>query len=73
LAAYVRENAIFLQASSNNETKANGLLILEAYYGFHEHIYQIDGGLLIFKHPKTVLEFYEAQVVPAKKMLQLMV
>jgi GTPase len=73
LAHYIRENAIFLQASINNETTKNGLIILEAYYGLHEHVYQIDSGLLIFKHPKTIVEYYDAQIIPVKKKLQLMV
>ena len=49
--------------------RANGLIILEAYYGLDEHIYQIDAGLIIFKLPQNIKEYYESQVVPLKKLL----
>lgn len=64
---------IFLVQKSVQEQKNRGLLILEAYFGLDEHIYLVDAGLLIFKTPATVQEYYEAQLVPIKKKLQLMV
>ena len=45
------------------------MIILEAYYGLDEHIYQVDAGLLIYKIPKTVEEYLNAQLIPVKKSL----
>jgi len=46
---------------------------LDAYYGLDEHIYAIDAGQLIFKQPETIQEYLNAQVLPMKKKLQIMV
>jgi len=35
----VREGNFWLETNLNRETRANGLIILEAYYGLDEHIY----------------------------------
>jgi hypothetical protein len=65
----IQANHLWLTTNLNNETRLNGLIIIEAYYGLDEHIYQIDAGLLIFKLPKDIQEYYEAQIVPLKKLL----
>ena len=49
------------------------MIILEAYYGLDEHIYQVDSGLLIFKKPQTVEEYYETQMIPLKKWLTIQI
>ena len=59
LVQWVRDNKLFLDTNISLETKCNGLIILEAYFGLEEHIYQIDAGLLIFKRPTTIEEYYE--------------
>jgi hypothetical protein len=59
LVKWVRDNKLFLDSNIRLETKCNGLIILEAYFGLEEHIYQIDAGLLIFKKPTTIEEYYE--------------
>lgn len=56
LQQYLTENQIFINRKLKQEQ--NGLLIVEAYYGLQEHIYQIDAGKL-FKLPSTVKEYYE--------------
>lgn len=70
---YLKENAIFLDRSINQEAHGKGLEIIEAYYGLDEHILQIDAGLFRFEMPKDVKEYYECQVVPIKKVLQIFV
>lgn len=55
------------------EQRNRGLIIFDAYFGLDEHIYLVDAGLLIFKMPTTVEEYYNAQLVPIRKKLQLMV
>ena len=39
LTRYVKSQHIFIARNLNAETRANGLVILEAYYGLDEHIY----------------------------------
>ena len=51
------------------EQRNRGLIILDAYFGLDEHIYLVDAGLLIFKTPTTVEEYYNAQLVPIRKKL----
>ena len=46
---------------------------MEAYYGLDEHIYRIDAGLLTFRIPKTVKQYFDAQIVPLKKKLTIMI
>ena len=70
---YVKENAIFLERSMNLEGNGKGLEIVEAYYGLDEHIMQLDAGLTQFKMPTNIKEYYELQVVPLKRVLQIMV
>lgn len=36
---YLRESQIFYQSSLNSESRSNGLIIIEAYFGLDEHIY----------------------------------
>jgi hypothetical protein len=42
------------------ERRRNGLVILEAYYGLDEHIYQVDAGILRYKIPTDVQQYYDA-------------
>jgi hypothetical protein len=70
--AYVKENAIFLERSLNLEL-GRGLEIVDAYYGLDEHIMQIDAEVVRFEMPKSVKEYYDMQVVPIKKVLQIFV
>ena len=57
-----------------DEARLKGLIIIEAYYGLDEHIYQLEAGVLEYtKVPETVKEYYEAQVVPIKKLLTIMI
>lgn len=62
-----------IEAGAAVERRNQGLVILEAYYGLDEHIYQIDAGLLLFKEPKTVEEYINAQIIPVKRTLTYMV
>jgi ABC-type nickel/cobalt efflux system permease component RcnA len=43
---YIRENQLFYNSSYNTETRQRGLIIIEAYYGLADHIYQIEGDLI---------------------------
>jgi len=54
LTKYVKSQKIFLDRILNQERRTNGLIILDAYYGLDEHIYQIDAGLMIYKLPETI-------------------
>ena len=54
---FVQKHNILIESSIAIEKRNSGLLILDAYFGLDEHIYQIDSGLLIFKMPKTVEEY----------------
>jgi hypothetical protein len=45
---YLQNNQLFYQSSLNSETRSNGLIIIEAYYGLDEHIYQVEARLLRF-------------------------
>lgn len=64
---YLRDNQIFYQSSLNNETKNNGLIILEAYYGLSDHIYKVEAGLLRFKLPENAQDHANAQILPVTK------
>ena len=46
LKEFIKSNAIWLERNRKMEEKSNGLIIIDAYYGLDEHIYQIDAGLL---------------------------
>lgn len=59
LTQFVKDNYIFLQRNLNRETRNNGLIILEAYFGLDEHIYKIDAGVLKFRIPDTVDEYVD--------------
>ena len=54
---FVQKHNVLIESSIALEKRNSGLLILDAYFGLDEHIYQIDAGLLIFKMPKTVEEY----------------
>lgn len=41
----------------NAELKNRGLIIVEAYFGLAEHIYQVEAGLLRYKIPESVEEY----------------
>jgi hypothetical protein len=69
LKKHVAENSFKLQQNLKLGQEKNGLVILEAYYGLDEHIYQVDAGLLLFKIPKDTKEYYDCQLVPLKKYL----
>lgn len=70
---YIRENSIYLYQKINIESRNKGLLITEAYYGLDEHIYLVDAGMLMYKPAEEVKEYYDQQLIPIKKKLQLMV
>ena len=59
--------------SLNEQTRQRGLVIKEAYYGLAEHIYHLEAGLGYYKVPSTVTEYYQCQVLPVKKQLQILV
>ena len=50
---YIKTNLIFYQSSLNTEGRNLGLVVIEAYYGLADHIYQVEAGLLIFAVPET--------------------
>jgi len=54
---YLHESQIFIDRSVNIEVKNRGLIIVEAYFGLAEHIYQIEAGLLRFRIPQNVEEY----------------
>ena len=56
----IQKEHLWLTTNLNKEMRTNGLIILEAYYGLDEHIYQIDAGLIIFKLPQNIKEYYES-------------
>jgi hypothetical protein len=51
------------------ESTNQGLIIVEAYYGLADQIYQIEAGLNIFKIPESVTEYLNCQVIPVTKQL----
>jgi hypothetical protein len=53
--------------------KNRGLIIVEAYYGLADHIYQIEAGMLMYSIPTNVHEYSKCQVAPVSKQLQLRV
>ena len=57
----------------NHEKDNRGLIILEAYFGLPEHIYDIHSGLVQFKEPQTHKGYYRCQIIPVAKQLQLLV
>ena len=71
MGAHSNSNAIWLERNRKMEERSNGLIIIEAYYGLDEHIYQIDAGLLQVKNLKniTIEEYIERQFVPMKQFL----
>jgi hypothetical protein len=71
--SYLKENQIFYQSSLNNEIKSHGLVILEAYYGLADHIYQIEAGILIYKYPQDAHQYANCQILPVTKQLQVQV
>ncbi len=54
---YLRENIIFYESSLNSESKNLGLVIIEAYYGLADHIYQVEAGTLLYKIPTSDQEY----------------
>ena len=70
---YLRENIIFYESSLNSESKNLGLVIIEAYYGLADHIYQVEAGTLLYKIPTSDQEYAQQQVLPVTKQLQLQV
>lgn len=56
----VKKDHHYLKQNIDIETRSKGLIIIEAYYGLDEHIYQIDAGLLEVKIPESIKEYYEA-------------
>ena len=71
MGAHSNSNAIWLERNRKMEERSNGLIIIEAYYGLDEHIYQIDAGLLQVKNLKniTIDEYFERQFIPMKQFL----
>ncbi len=70
---HLQNNAFQLKRIIDSERKNKGLIIIEAYYGLDEHIYLVDAGLLIYSVPQTAEQYYNCQLIPVKKTLQLMV
>ena len=66
---FLHESQIFLDRSLRMETTNQGLIIVEAYYGLADQIYQIEAGLNIFKIPESVTEYLNCQVIPVTKQL----
>ncbi len=66
---FLHESQIFLDRSLRMETTNQGLIIVEAYYGLADHIYQIEAGLNRFKIPESVSEYLNCQVIPVTKQL----
>lgn len=70
---YLRENQMFYTSSYNNESRTRGLVVIEAYYGLADHIYQIEAGTLMFKIPENFEEYSKNQLLPVTKQLQIQV
>eukprot|EP00347_Sterkiella_histriomuscorum_P012930 403366679 len=70
---YLRENLMFYECSYNNETRTRGLVIIEAYYGLADHVYQMEAGLLLYKIPENGQEYSKYQLLPVTKQLQMQV
>lgn len=64
---YIKENMIFYERSYNIETKNRGLIIIEAYFGLAEHIYQIEAGLLKPVNVQSEEDYAKYQLVPVTK------
>ena len=58
-----------MDKSFRSESANDGLIIVEAYYGLAEHIYQIEAGIMRFKFPETIQEYLNCQVIPVTKQL----
>lgn len=70
---WVQDQTFYLQKSLQTETKLKGLVIIEAYFGLDEHVMLVEAGIMQFKLPQNTKEYYECQLIPVKKVLQLMV
>jgi hypothetical protein len=70
---FLAESQIFIDRSLNAEIKNRGLIIVEAYYGLADHIYQIEAGMLRYSIPTNAYEYSKCQVVPVTKQLQIRV
>ncbi len=70
---YLVESQIFIDRSLNAELKNRGLVIVEAYYGLAEHIYQIEAGMLIYSIPNTIQDYFKCQLAPVTKQIQIKV
>ena len=64
---------MFFHSSFNHETRTRGLIIIEAYYGLADHIYQIEAGVLVYSLPDDAKEYSNAQILPVTKQLQMQV
>ena len=57
LKAKIAEPETRFWLETNLRKEKDGLIIIEAYYGLDEHIYQIDAELVRYKIPETVQEY----------------
>lgn len=71
--SFVQENQIFYERSFRSESINDGLIIVEAYYGLAEHIYQIEADIIRFKFPETIQDYLNCQLIPVTKQLQIQV
>ena len=53
---YINKNAHLVSRSISLEGP-NGLVIVEAYFGYGPHIYHIDAGIIEYKKPNNVEEY----------------
>lgn len=51
---------MFYHSSYNNESRTRGLIVIEAYYGLADHIYQVEAGTLLYKFPENAQEYSRA-------------
>jgi hypothetical protein len=71
--SFLVESQIFIYRSLNAEMKNLGLVIVEAYYGLADHIYQIEAGMLRYQIPANAQEYTRCQVAPVTKQIQIKV
>jgi len=71
--SYLVESQIFIDRSLNAEMKNLGLVIVEAYFGLADHIYQIEAGMLRYQIPTNAQEYTRCQVAPVTKQIQIKV
>lgn len=64
---FLAENVNTYNRSKFNEVQKRGLIIVEAYLGFSDHIFHISSGIMKFKEPTDPVTYNKMQVIDVTK------